>query len=435
MKIFSRLESWAEAVGRIWGSYWLLIVASFCIVLSIVLKWVESPFSRNIKGITFSLFHDPGLIPHVSLLSFGVAGGVVLFAGLLLRPLSIGFLAAAAAVLLTMFALVPAHIAFQQPEMLRRLVEESQAMPLINAFTREYLPQNYGAPEVIPKQFILTSGWGRFMAACDYLGLGWYLFGLGSLLASFYVLSRWRGPRGSAALAMFGLPWLGLAIVLAPAAIGQHYFTRGAEQKAEGLNLDAIASFQKAMRWDVWHAQDIYLYSIIGELQRASGVAEDSPERHINRALALRRSGQYEQAIFELDYAAKSGGALGEAARHEASRTHVAFGLALYQAGGFGSAVTNWQLATAKDPTNVYGLTYLARGFFDIANYDSTIATANDVIKITRDHPALLANAYSLAADAYAKLGQPSQARDYYSLSIAADPILNYWALTRLAGE
>ena len=29
--------------------------------------------------------------------------------------------------------------------MLQRLTEESQAMPLINAFTKTYLPQNYGA--------------------------------------------------------------------------------------------------------------------------------------------------------------------------------------------------------------------------------------------------------------------------------------------------
>ena len=46
-----------------------------------------------------------------------------------------------------------------------------------------------------------------------------------------------------------------------------------------------------------------------------------------------------------------------------------------------------------------------------------------------------LANAYSTAGDCYAKLGKDAEARRYYSLRSPLDPILNYWALTGLAGE
>ena len=55
--------------------------------------------------------------------------------------------------------------------------------------------------------------------------------------------------------------------------------------------------------------------------------------------------------------------------------------------------------------------------------------------KLIKDHKFALANVYSTAGDCYAKLGKDAEARRYYSLSLAADPILNYWALTGLAGE
>ena len=44
----------------------------------------------------------------------------------------------------------------------------------------------------------------------------------------------------------FGLPLAALAIVLAPAMMGQHFFTKGSLAKAEGRNMDAIAAFRRA---------------------------------------------------------------------------------------------------------------------------------------------------------------------------------------------
>ena len=42
---------------------------------------------------------------------------------------------------------------------------------------------------------------------------------------------------------------------------------------------------------------------------------------------------------------------------------------------------------------------------------------------------------YSLGGDCYAKLGRDADARRYYNLSYAKDWIVNYWAISRLAGE
>jgi tetratricopeptide (TPR) repeat protein len=435
VKVIERLTCWGEKVAVLWARYWLLLIASGFVLLSVVLKWVEFPFSRNLKGLQLSLFHDAGLIPHLTLFSFGFLGVAVLIGGIIFSRFSAAFLGAAAAVLLTIFALVPAQLAFAQPSMLQRLTEETEVTPLIKAFSKTYLPQNYGASEDVPKRLNLYSGWGRFVAAWSFLRLGWYCFGIGSLLLGGYAIIRLREQKLPVLLALFGLPLAAVAIVLAPAMVGQYYYTRASLAKAEGRNEEAITAFRKSMTWDRWHTQDIELYATIGDLERLSGLSEDSPERHVSRAAHLEKANQYEQAIFELETASKAGGALGVAARRETARLHMMFGLALYQAGGVGSAVTNWQQALAVDPSQFYSLPYLARGYFQIGSYEAAVQTVEQVIKIVKDHNSLLGDAYSLGGDSYAKLGRVAEARKYYNLSLLADPIENYWALTGLVGE
>jgi tetratricopeptide (TPR) repeat protein len=88
-----------------------------------------------------------------------------------------------------------------------------------------------------------------------------------------------------------------------------------------------------------------------------------------------------------------------------------------------------------EDPSLIYVLPYLARGYYDVGRYQAGIDAAERLAKLIKKHKYALANAYSTAGDCYAKLGKDAEARRYYSLSLAADPILNYWALTGLAGE
>ena len=84
MKITKRLASWAETGAKLWAAYWLLILGSFLILGSVLLKWVQYPISSNLSGLKLPLFHDTGVIPHVALLSFGALGIVVLIAGVVL---------------------------------------------------------------------------------------------------------------------------------------------------------------------------------------------------------------------------------------------------------------------------------------------------------------------------------------------------------------
>jgi tetratricopeptide (TPR) repeat protein len=432
---FDRIQTWAEKLGILWADHWLLILGSLLVIGSVILKWVQFPFSHNLSGLKFSLLRDPGVTPHLSPFSVGVIGLLILFAALILWRRSGTLLGLTASVLVMLWVITPEQIAFRQPLMLRRLTNELKVPPVLNAFSKEYLLQNYGTPEEVPKRLILYSAWGRFNAAWSFLRLGWYCFGLGGLLIGCYAITLLPGRRVATALLLLCLPLGAFLIILIPPAIGQHYYSAGMLAKTRGRNQEAIADFRRAMRWDLWHAQDIDLYATIGQLQKMDGIEPNSPERHISRAVDLRQEDDYEQALFEFSLAGEGDGWLAETARKEEAATRVTFGLALYQAGGISSAVTNWELALREDPTQIYALPYLTRAYYDLGRYPAGVESGKQLAKLIKDHNYVVANAYSLVGDCYAKLGDDAQARAYYNLSLMADPILNYWALTGMIGE
>ncbi len=79
---------------------------------------------------------------------------------------------------------------------------------------------------------------------------------------------------------------------------------------------------------------------------------------------------------------------VGETARQEVARTRMTLGLALYHGGGIGAAVTNWELALAEDPSQIYPLFFLVRGYYDLGRYPAGIAAAERLAKLIK-HPFL----------------------------------------------
>lgn len=435
MKIGKRVELWAGVGATIWATYWLLFVGSFLVFGSAILKWVNFPFSHHPYGLQLPLLGNIELLPHLSLLSYGVLGACVLATGLALLRRSDTFLAVAAAILIAFWVAAPCQIAFQQPALLRRLNAETQDLPTIRGFTKTYLPVNYGPAEEYSKHFELDTVWDRFVAAYSFLGLGWYCFGIGSFLIATYSIRRLRGERGMTVLALGGIPIGVLIIFLTPPVIGQHYFISACTAQAQGNNEKAITYYRKAMWWDRWRRQDINIYATIGDLERLSGSGEDSPERHMSRAQEFREAREYESAVFELSRAAAWGGVVAIAARCESARTRVDFGIALYNAGGIGAAVTQWQQALAEDPVQQQDLAFLiARGNYDLGRYQASLDALNAILKASDDKP-LLANAYSLAGNCYMKLGRDADARRSYNLSLKEDILVNFWAMSALAGD
>ena len=245
-----RVTSWASVAARIWGRYWLLIIGSSLAFGSVILKWVQFPFSHNLSGLKVSFLRDPGVVPHFTLFSAGVMGFAVLVVGILFLKRHPVFLELAAAILIMLWAITPAQIAFRQPSMLRRLTYELQVNPILNVFSKEYLLQNYGAPELVPKRLVLYSAWGRFVAAWSFLRLGWYCFGLGALLVGAYAIAQMPSGRLSRVFILSCLPIGALAIILIPPAIGQHYYADGTLAATLGHDQEAIDNYRKAMRWD-----------------------------------------------------------------------------------------------------------------------------------------------------------------------------------------
>lgn len=412
--------------GRVWASYWLLICGSFLVVGSVIVTWLHFPYSFNVGGWELPV---QNIVPHIHEFSYGLSGIAVLAVAFCFRKRFRWSLLLGAAILLTLWMLVPGRITFHQAALLRRLSEEGQAVPAVKAFTRSFVPQNSASTEEIPKHFDVVTLRGRFAASLSILGLGWYCFGVGSLLVACYAVSRLPGQRVSSSLALISVPIGVLTIVGMPSFIGQHYFDRGSLARAAGDNEQAIANYRKAMSWDGFYTTGIEVYDLIGQLERQAGLAEGSAERAITRAEELRAERQYEPAILELQRAADINPALAKAARHEALRIRTDWGLACYQAGAIGDAVAHWQQALDEDskgrplksqPSVLYVLPYLARGNCELGRYEAGLAAATKWAETTADHGSLQADAYSLGADCAAKLGRDAEARRYQSLARAS---------------
>jgi tetratricopeptide (TPR) repeat protein len=412
----------------------MLITGGILILVSSILRWIDFPFSQDPSGLQLPLLRNIGLTPHLNVLSYGALAIAALILSTVLLRFSYRPVAVAAAILLTLSAVAPFQVTFQRPAILRRLIAESAGTSLIREFTKEYLPENYGALEDIPQRLNLSTAWSRAVAAYSFIGLGWYLFVSGSLLIAAYSISRLPAKKTPTIMALIFIPAGACIILLARPLVAQHYFSTAATAQAQGHNEKAIVSYRAAMRWDRWHKQNIDVYAIIGDLERQSGVAGDSPERHVSKAQEFREQNQYDQAIFELSQAAEAGGPLTAAARRESARARMYLGLAFYHRGGVGAAVTQWEQAMLEDPLQLYTLVCLARANYDLSRYQAALAAVERVLKVG-GQVSVLADAYSLGGDCYAKLGQDDEARRYYVHSLKLDKSENYWALTGLVGQ
>src|SRR5437868_4841643 len=169
----ARLGFRAKLSDVIWRPLTAGVAMTLVVFASAALKWVYFPFSRHPFGFQLPLLRNLELIPHFSLLSYGVVGIAVLTTGLVLRRRSATYLALAAAILIALWVAAPCQIAFQQPALLGRLIADTQELPMIRGFAKTYLTPNYGPAEDYPKRFDIDTLWGRFLAADSFLGLGW----------------------------------------------------------------------------------------------------------------------------------------------------------------------------------------------------------------------------------------------------------------------
>jgi hypothetical protein len=411
---------------RTWANYWLLICGSLLVVGSVALVWLKFPYSFNVGGWELPI---QNIVPHIHEFSYGFSGIAVLAIAFFLRKRFRWSLLLGAAILITFWLLVPGRITFHQAPLLRRLSEENEAVPAMKAFTRSFIPQNQERTEPIRKHFDVVTLPGRMGASFSILGIGWYCFGLGSLLVAGYAISRLPGRRVRATLVLIIVPAAVLCAVGMPSMIGHYYYHRGSHARAAGDNKQAITNYRKAIKWDGFYTGGIEVFNLLGQLETLTGIEEGSAERSVSRALDLRAQNQYEPAISELQNAAKKSPVLAKAARHEASRIRAEWAMVRYQAGAVADAVANWQQALAEDtggrplksqPSLLYVLPYLARANCEIGQYEAGLKAATDWAEVVAGHSSLQADAYSMAGDCSAKLGREADARRYYNLARAS---------------
>ena len=407
------------------ASDWLLVCGILLVVGSVPLTWLRFPYSFNVGGWELPV---QNLVPHIHEFSYGFCGIGILAVALYFRKRFKWSLLLGTAILLTLWAFVPGRITFHQAPLLRRLSEEGQAVSAVKAFTSSFLHPGHQRIEV-RKQFDVVTLPGRAAASLSILGVGWFCFGLGALLLAGYAVSRLQGQMTVASLIVIFVPIGALAILGLRSFMGYHYYDRGSVARAAGKCEQAIGSYRKAMRWDNFYTTGIEVFDLVGEMESQGGLAPGSPERAIHRAEDLHAKRQFERAIAELKRAETQGTpALAKAAHHEALRIQAEWGLARYQAGAVGDAVAKWQEALDEDskgrplksqPSVLYVLPYLARGYYELGRYQVGLKAAQQWIETTSDHPALKADAYRLAGDCYDKLGREAEARRCSSLSRA----------------
>ena len=435
MKITQRVPVWAGVAAGIWAAHWLLILGSLLIIGSALLKWIYFAFTRHPLGLQLPLLRNIGVIPHFSLLSYGVVGIAVLTVGLVLFWRCGRYPPFVVVILITLWVALPCQIAFQRPAFLSRLIAETQELSMIRDFTRTYLPPNYGPDEDYPREFETETLWDRFLVAYSFLGVGWYCFGIASLLIAIHVIARLSPEEKLRALRLSGIPAGTAIILLTPSLIGQDYFASACSTQAQGLREKAVTYYRRAMWFDRWRTQDINTYAAIGDLERLAGSSKDSPEKHISKAGEFKEQSQYDLAVLELARAADGSGIVASIARRESARTRVDFGMALYRGGGIGAAVTQWQQALQEEPLQQNGLSFLiARGNYDLGRYETSLDVVNGVLRATGDK-LIMANAYSLAGDCYTKLGRDAEARQSYKLSLKWATFSNFWGMSRLTGN
>src|SRR5207244_11261942 len=105
---------------RFWVAHWVLFLGSFCILGSALLKWIYFAFTRRPLGLQLPFLRNIGVIPHFSVLSYGVVGIAVLTVGLVLFWRSARYPPFAVAILISLWVTLPCQIAFQRPAFLSR---------------------------------------------------------------------------------------------------------------------------------------------------------------------------------------------------------------------------------------------------------------------------------------------------------------------------
>jgi len=324
------------------------------------------------------------------------------------------------------------HLALWAPS-LPLLLQENEQYGQMIGFSRSYLVANLGIEPTFRPTLASATLMERLGTALYFMSWGWWscLFGSGLLLAICPCFRSAGSPRWTAvsALLIVSCP----AIPLAPGLAAQYFQAQGDWRLARGLFVEAIRSYDKAIRFSPRFAGSENLALHLGEACYHLGISTH-PSLYLFKGDRLARQRDFEGAIVQYLLAAK------DSPRH--LRTHIQRGLAgayassgldSYRKGEIGPAADQWEKALAADPHQVQSVYFLTKAYFDQGRYDRSISMGRRFLARSRNR-LLNANVQANIGDGYWKLGDLDKARVAYRLSMKLDSFENYRILKSLGG-
>jgi hypothetical protein len=410
--------------------------------------WVAFPLSRELRGLAFSISgYSPGHPPVVPT-SFGVLAAIVLVlaavACLPEKPSS--YLCAAGGGLLLIAFWAFLKVALGDAGLLVALAREAESGQAAYLFSTQYtLPIFANEPTVWTQISFATIG-NRLISAWYFMGLGWYVT-LTTALALLVVGAHSGGSRGTRwvmGTVVLCVVLLAVLFLWNPVA-AQRAITRAAWAEAHGRREDAIADYRRAMRLDGWHARNVGVYQRIGAIDAGLGrtstaeyriyyaedlVAQIQPFAAIPQSVTI---GQLPEAIAVYDGLAAGGSSISELARTRAAELWTEYGLHLFAAGAFGSAVDAWEKALAREPGMWLASFYLTRGYFVVGRYRDAAELAK-VVAATSD-PVWFAILSCNIGDAHTRMGDLDFGHRAYFNAYDLDYFMDDRALYSLFGR
>jgi tetratricopeptide (TPR) repeat protein len=406
---------------------WLAAAGGLVLLAAGGLPWWESPIGRRIPSAAPGLAAVLGVLV-LLLCALGRFGpGRARSA---LEPYRVT--AASAALALTLVAWAVFDLAYADAALWTLVDDNVQYGQMVN-FSRAHLTANLGFDPTYTVELSTEGAVGRLEAAYYFMGAGWWLaLLLGVVLGVADLASkRWAALRWMAAFAAcFGLFTF---IVLSPALGALRYEARGDRQLAFGRYAEAVGQYGTAQGLAAQAQGSEQIWLRMGEAYVQLGMAAH-PASVLYLADRDDRLGQTEAALSRLRLL--TSGAPEEiqgVVRKRMANALVTAGLEAYGAGHASVAAGQWQEAMAVDPAQTQTPFFLSRAYFDLGQYDASIAMSRRVLARARNK-ILRADAQANIGDSYTRMGEYVLARQAYEASRNLDPVANFRILRSLGG-
>ena len=411
-----------------------LALSAALILMGLGASWIDFPIRKDVGSFAFPIWGSLSGSNHFEPGSFGLLITFLVIGSLLAFITSRSkVLLGCAAGLLLISILIPFQIAYGDPSWLRALADEHNQYQRIQGFSDDYLPSNRGEKPTLSLDLEFESPLDRLSSSWYFLGLGWYLFLSGSLILAALSMGRIQNRAEGRTIAFTSafLVTLLLFLILARPLIAEHQLELALEAQANGQTDEALHHYNNVLRWDSWYQWGPEIPRKIGSLHTGLHFT-DSAEYHLYRGYVLEMQGMDPSALFEYQqFSEISESTVGQ---RESTRLLISLGLERYAEGKKVSAIDAWERALQKDPKQIQAAFYLARAYYDLAQYQKAILMNQGVMKqVTDTH--ILTHVYANLGDCYQKVGAFFEARTHYNLSMEIDDVQNFRAVMSLAGR